>query len=110
MKKLLILSLSISLLILTTKTKADTPFYNDQPDLVEKPGDKAPFQGVLVNPDHYKKFTLEKMEFEDFKANENHYIHCDPPPIIPNTTLKSFIIGFFVGAITFSLASFAAHR
>lgn len=58
----------------------------------------APFDGVLINPDHYRQFTADHLKAKDFETNLDQYIRCNPAPIISSSGTKSLVTGFFLGA------------
>jgi len=66
-------------------------------------GATAPFQGVLVNPDHYRLFTIDHDENLEFKSNENMFVKCEPAPLIAKGTTVSFLVGLLVGAASVGL-------
>ena len=93
------------LLILTTRTAKGESW--NPPDLVLNHGGNAPFTGVLVNPDHYKFYTIERLEAEDCKANLVKMIQ--PPPLIAKSDAWSFMWGVLVGGVIVGITALAVH-
>jgi hypothetical protein len=70
--KLLLKRLSICLLILwSIKTTAQT-----NPDTILDKGIQAPYSGVLISPDNYRKFSIGLAQADDFKSNLSSYVNC----------------------------------
>lgn len=52
------------------------------PDTILNLGDKAPFYGVLLDPQVYREVSTKMLEWNDFKAHESDYLKA-PPMEIP---------------------------
>jgi hypothetical protein len=87
--------MSLLILIISTRAIADTSI--NPPDLHMHSGDVASYEGVLVNPSNYKLYTGDRMKWIDFQSNMDHYVHCDPPPLVAEGTEKSFVFGAATG-------------
>ena len=102
LRKLFLICLLISLWTRTTKA--------EEVDTVLHPGDKSPYYGVLVDPDHYKSFTIDEKEATDFRNNLENYVLC--PDKGPTVSLFSssgieFVIG--IGVLSFVAGVVISH-
>lgn len=65
------------------------------PDLIMHKNDTAPFEGVLINPGHYRDFTKDHMDLLAIDHDLPDIIQ--PSPLISGTEIKSFVFGIGCG-------------
>ena len=80
--------------------RADNSVFHSEPDTILRAGDRASFDGILINNNHYRSFTLDHRISEDFQTNMDKYVKCNPPPLIQTTRTNYFFTGFLLGVVT----------
>ena len=74
-------------------------------DLMISRGQPALYDGVLVSPSNYKQLTIYRLEYLDFKKNENEYLGAVPQADLETSNwikyILSFVLGFTGGYLVF---------